>query len=964
MQPHTHAARRFRLPLTVLIAFSGMSCPILMAADKDSVDAERNPAELQQVVVTGTHIRSPNIQSISPIEITSAEEIRRTGATNLEAVLRDLPMASPGLSATSDNFANGKTTANLRDLGVNRTLVLIDGRRVVPVDYLGTVDLDILPAAMIDRIDVVTGGASAVYGADAIAGVVNVILKKHFTGLQLNAQVAAYDPGDGRMTDVSLLAGTDYADGRGNVTIFGGVTNRQPIFRRGRSWASPDLISNNTTLVPFGGNIIGAGRDLGRGLMFAPDRTLVPYDGSTLDRSPAQYIVVPQDRISLGLNGDYRAAPGADIYYRAIFAQNRVSRQTSTVAITDTVAVNFGNPLLSDQERSILFTPGPHLPGDTSNITLQKAMLTLGNNGEHNLYQTIDAVLGIRGPLGGHFTYDLAGQFGETTWDQTLYGDVSPTRFQQGLLVDPDGTCTDPVGGCVPIDIFSGAPNAISSAQVAYFGLVQRAASDTRQVVATASISGDLGAIHAKSPWAADPMSVALGSEYRTEQSTYNPDDTLAVGNNLSFGAIPPTAGSYHVKEGYVEAHLPLAQDQTGARDLSLEGGYRISHYDLEGRANTYKLGVNWAPLTDIRLRASYERAIRAPTIGELFEEQQPATATAIDPCFGNGAQGPTASAGLCAATGVPAGAYGNPAFQCPGGQCVSLVGGNRNIEFERSDSKTFGLTLTPRFAPQLSASIDYYDINLKGAIAPFGATVPAILANCYGSAPGQNPTQDPNNIYCRQVARNSAGEIFGGGFLGATSGDVLLLNQNTGFLRVKGIDLQTTYRRDLVDWGLHWIPGSIAANFDANYVTSHSIQQLPSLPVYECAGLFGLTCGQPIPTVRVNSRLTWLAGDRGSLSLRWRYLSGVTRDSDKFSGTATDIPDHRIPAFSYFDLMGTWNALENVTVSLGVNNLFDREPPLLSRSVAVGNIQGLSNTFPATYDIDRQFFVGVSASF
>ena len=314
--------------------------------------------------------------------------------------------------------------------------------------------------------------------------------------------------------------------------------------------------------------------------------------------------------------------------------------------------------------------------------------------------------------------------------------------------------------------------------------------------------------------------------------------------------------------------------------------------------------------------------------------------------------------------SGVPASAYGNPALQCPGGQCVSLVGGNQKLAFERSDSKTFGLTVTPRFAPNVSASLDYYDINLKGAIAPFGATVPTILANCYGAAPGENPTQNPNNIYCRQAARNAAGEIFGGGFLGVTNGDVLLLNQNTGFLRVKGVDLQALYRSELAALGLHAIPGSLALSFNATYVKSHSIQELTSLPVYECAGSFGTICGQPVPTMRINSRVTWEAGERGTVSLRWRYLSGVTRDVDKFSGSVTDIPDHQIPAFSYFDLMGTWNALNNLTLSLGINNILGRQPPVLSRTVAVGDIQGLSNTFPATYDVDRQFFTAVSMSF
>lgn len=948
------------------LALTGPASAQVAASAEGADGAAKSVAEIEQVVVTGSHIRSTatKLESISPITSTGIEEIRTTGAINVEAVLRDLPEAFPGRGATTNNNGNGDTSANLRNLGPQRTLVLIDGKRSVSSDSKGNVDLDIIPTGMIDRVDVVTGGASAVYGADAVAGVVNILLKKNFKGFQADAQYGAYNPGDGRNFDSSLLAGADFANGQGNLTAFAGFTQRDPVYRRDRDWASPQLVSDGTSLVPFGSGTIPAGRVTTTGTMFNENRELVPYDNSVYDSSRSQYLVVPQQRISLGLIGHYDAAPWASVYFRSTYSENKVDRQVSDGAgFLDTVSVNYGNPLLSNQERSVLFGNGAFGPDDTTDFTLRKSILANGNIGEHNVYDTLQFISGLTGALGSHFSYDVSTQYGQTRWQQVLVGDISPERFRQGLLVNPDGTCIDPSNGCVPIDIFTAAGGAITPEQVRFFQLTQRAGSTTTQVVTTGSVFGDLGGLGVKSPLAESAVGVALGGEYRRETSNYTPDDVLSVGDNVVYGSIPALSGTYHVSEVFLEARIPLVEDKPWIESLELEGGYRNSHYNLAGRANTYKYGGSWRPVRDIRFRGAFERAVRAPNIGELFTAAQPQSANGVDPCFSNGASGPTASASLCQSTGVSAAAYGDVNLQCPSGTCRVFTGGNPLLGLEVSDSKTVGLALTPRFTPGLSLSLDYYDIKVKGAISTLGTDAQPILDGCYGTGVGENPTQDPNNIFCQSIRRSAAGDLYTGGHNGSV-GYISLLNENIGFIRISGIDYAVDYVGSFSDLGMRSVPGTFSVSSKAAYVGSYTTQANETLPEHHCAGTYGLTCGQPVPHWRASTRLTWAPIPSLPLSLRWRYVGNVVLDEDRISGTVTDPPDHEIGARSYFDFSGSWQIDAHFGARIGINNLFDKSPPQVSRNIASAFIFGFANTFPGTYDIGRQFFAGATYQF
>jgi len=582
---------------------------------------------------------------------------------------------------------------------------------------------------------------------------------------------------------------------------------------------------------------------------------------------------------------------------------------------------------------------------------------------ENNTYNQFQIILGATGEIADGFTYEVFGQYGHVQWNQRLTGDFSYNRFQQALLVDSAGNCIDPSGGCVPINVFTAAPGAVSSEAVDFVSLRQQAVSESTQYVAGASVTGDLTGYGAKSPWADDGLRLALGAEYRRESAAYEPDDNLAVGNNIVFGAIPPTSGEIDVKEIYGEARLPLVQDRPGFKLLELNGGYRRSDYNLAGIANAYKYGAIWAPVQDIRIRASFQRAVRAPTIGELFAPAQPSADVATDPCFGNAGAGPTGTQQLCTSTGVPVANYGNPNYQCFSTQCTALVGGNPNLGVETSDTKTIGVVLQPRFVRGFTATVDYFDTKIDGAIAAFGASVQNVFDSCYGTGAGQNPSQDPNNIYCRQIMRDTDGRASGGGRLSQPLGYTSLQNANIGFLRTQGFDTELTYQSDFADLGIG-IPGAFRATVMSTYLTKFDQQLNLSSPVQECVGTVGFICGEPIPRLRVNGRFTYAPNSDLSISGRVRYVSAVTRDVDVFSGTVADPVAHRIGAQAYFDLSGEWSPKENLTFRAGVLNVFDKQPPIVPNSVAAANNRGLSNTFLGTYDLGRQFFIGITAKY
>ncbi|HEX3700591.1 MAG TPA: TonB-dependent receptor, partial [Phenylobacterium sp.] len=570
-------------------------------------------------------------------------------------------------------------------------------------------------------------------------------------------------------------------------------------------------------------------------------------------------------------------------------------------------------------------------------------------------------VVGAKGDINDDWSYDVYGQIGRTVYQEEYLNDVSLRRTANALNVvnGPNGLqCADPnavAEGCVPWQLFS--VTGVTPGALAYVETPGFKEGSTTEMVVDASVTGKLGFL--KSPYATDPVSVAAGTEYRREALDLRVDSEFDTGDLAGQGG--PThgnSGSYDVYELFGEARVPLAQDMPFAKDVSLDLGYRFSDYNTAGTTDTYKIEGDWKPIDDIRFRGSYERAVRAPNIVELFTPQAVGLSLSSDPCAGSS---PTATQAQCLNTGLTAAQYGHiPANSA--NQYNGLSGGNPNLLPEQADTYSFGFVLTPSMVPGFSLTVDYFNIKVNNFIQALDPNL--TLAGCL---------QTDSPTLCSLVHRNP---INGSLWLG-TAGFVIGTDVNVGFLQTKGVDVEATYRTDLDRFGLDgW--GRLGLNFNGTYLENFITD--PGIPTtdasghvvtqYDCAGFYGVTtCTQPRPKWRHRARLTWTTPWSGlELSGTWRYVGEV---KDQHSSTNPFLAgsffpiDDKLKAQNYFDLAAQYRMKDRYTFRIGVDNVFDKEPPLVG-SVAGGNsIFFNGNTYPTVYDaLGRFAFASVTADF
>ncbi|MBI1328732.1 MAG: TonB-dependent receptor [Alphaproteobacteria bacterium] len=975
----------------------GLRSVLLMGAASAAALAIAAPAYAQNdaaetVVVTGSRIPQQGLYSSSPVTAIGQQEIKFQGAVSVETLLRDLPAVNAdGDNQFTNNGSAGAANIDLRNLGAKRTLVLVDGKRLAPGDaFSGLVDLNQIPSAIVDHIEVLTGGASAVYGSDAVSGVVNLITKRDFEGMLVDAQFKETEYGDGAIFDATAIMGFNSADGRGNVTVYGGYTRRNPIFQGDRKWGEFALqspyFSGCAAVSPpiyYGGFCHGGSSTMLEGRVtrvngstppgagpnnafeFTPAGTLVPWDGHLFNFAPYNYYQTPNTRYSFGVSGHYEVSKQFDIYTQLRFSDNQSISQLAPSPLNTTMEINYGNPLMSAQERAILFPAGggsgpggAYLDTDTSLVSFAKRLAANGPRVQYDGRTAYEMVIGAKGDLGDGWGYDVYGAYSRTNQTRHLDGDASFSRFQQGLLVDPMGNCYDTSNGCVPIDIFHS--DGMTQAQVAFFTQSMDAIGTIEEWVLSGSLSGDLGSMGIQSPWAKSPVALAMGAEYRQDYSNFQPDDNLGTGNLLGFGQQPAVSGRTHVSEGFAEVRVPVVEDMPFFSQLVVDGAYRYSTYSTSGAVSTYKYGLEWAPTEDVRFRGSFQRAVRAPNIVELFGPVGDSANPATDPCSALGLGiGYTVSAALCNATGVPVGSEFTAGLNCPSGQCRARVGGNPNLGVETSDSRTLGFVLTPTFFDGFTATVDYYDIKIDGFILP--PPTQTILDLCYN--PAFNTAQDPTNQYCQLIFRDAGGAIYGqpvGGYVVSTAANIATDH-------VRGWDFEVNLERDLEDIGVGSGWGSFAINFVGTLVTLNDFQTDPSAPITHCKGQFGLVCGAPQAEWKHSARLSWISPEGDiTTSLRWRHISSVRFDVLEQNGLpdSADPLDARIPEMDYFDLSATWTARPGLDFRGGVSNILGKQPPLIDQNTAASSLNS-GNTFPATYDpVGRFFFVGASLKY
>ncbi len=996
----------------------GASLMTLLAAPAFAADAPA-PATttVGEVVVTGSRIPHPNLTSVSPLTTVGAQDIKLQGVQNVEDLLNNLPQVMASFGAMESNGASGTATVNLRGLGDTRTLVLIDGKRVQPGDTADpVVDLNFIPSALVDRVDVVTGGASAVYGSDAVAGVVNFIMKKDFEGLRIDVQygfdqhnqhngqikkavansaavignhitLPTGSVTDGGRTTVTVVGGANAADGNGNVTFYFNYQHTDAVLEKARDFTACALATNNTatTFQYCGGSSTSfPGRftinnpsnpNHGHSYTFDSSGTVRPFNnGDLYNFAPLNYLQRPDERYTAGEFSHYQLNPHLDIYSSFMFMKDESVAQIagSGAFFGDPYQINCGtNPLLTATQQSTFCAGVPN--GQLTNLEIGRR--DVEGTGRINDISHLEYryVIGAKGEIADGWNYDVYAQYGHTDVLSVEEGYFSIAKTNNALNVISDGhggaMCADPAAraaGCLPWNIWNNPahPGGVTPQQLKYIETEADNTGSMSEQIISANVTGDLSKYGIKSPWARDGVGVSFGAEYRRETLTQAFDGEFTAGDLAGLGGAPqPTSGAFNVKEAFGEIRVPLIQDAPLAKEVSFEGGYRYADYSSAGGVDAYKAGLEWQITSDIRLRGSFQHAVRAPNVNELFNPPHTGLTAGTDPCAG---ASPQFSLTQCENTGVTAAQYGH-VVQCVSSQCSSTNGGNPALKPEVSDTKSLGFVLTPSFVPGFNLSVDWFDINVKGVIESVPLT--AIFRTCADDPTSTLVVLGHTQTYCSLFNRNAVtGQLFG---QGSTGGFIAVPFVNGGLLHTEGVDMEANYHASLSDWGMgdH---GSLNINLIGTY-TEKLFNVLPGLGgSYDCAGLFGTTCGTPTPKWRHKMRVTWVTPWNLSLSAQWRHVAGTALDFNTSNPAlhnplAPDIDDARIPAYNYFDLSGEWRIRDRMTLHAGVNNVFDKDPPIVDSSSfgisapAFGN----GNTYPQVYDsLGRTIFIGITADF
>ena len=975
--------------------------------------AEEGSSTISEVVVTGSRIAQPGLTSISPVVSVGSDQIKIEGVTRVEDLINNLPQAVADFGGNLSNGSTGAATVNLRGLGSQRTLVLVNSRRLMPGDPTqsgaASPDLNQIPTALIERVEVLTGGASAVYGADAVAGVVNFIMNDNFEGVRLDAQYSLYqhnqhndsiadlvrgrnfnlpdsNVADGASKDFTFVAGINTPDGRGNATVYIGYRELDALKQDQRDFSACALGSGNA-FTCAGSSTSAPGRfrtapdsPFGRfDSTIGPDNRLRPFAATDqFNFAPDNYYQRPDERKTAGLFAHYDFSDKSTVYSEFMFMDDRTLAQIAASGaflgggpgqppFFGNQAINCDNPLLTADELNA-WCGGNTGAGD---VFIDIGRRNVESNGRLDdlRHTSFRGVLGLRGDIADGWTYDIYGLYGTSILSRNYQNDLSRSRIGKALnavrdtrpdsltngqvicRVNADADLSNDDPRCVPWNIFNF--EAVTPDQLAYLQIPGVQEGSTTEQVLSGSISGDLGSYGIKMPTANDGVAFALGAEYRSERSELRPDASYQS-NDLAGQGSPTldTIGGFDVKEVFAELRAPLLQDKAMAQTLSFETGYRYSDYNLGFKTDSYKLGLDWAPVDSVRLRGSYQRAVRSPNVQELFLASRIQLNGTSDPCAGDlttatTADDPTATFEQCALSGVTAAQYGN-ILANPAGQYNGTVSGNPNLEPEESDTYSYGIVLTPSFLPNFSLSLDYYDIFVDKVIGQVGQDF--ILGQCLAGA----------TEFCGAVHRVSQN---GSIWLGSGTVDDPIVNK--GSLQTKGIDIDASYRFDVGNLG------QIALNLVGNYTDEFTVEPLPGYPKYDCAGLYGTVCRVPTPDMRYKLRTSWTSPWGLDLSLTWRHLNQVDLDSTHPETGAPPViaTDAKLGARDYLDLAATYNfadmgAFSNLSARLGINNVTDKDPPLLGANNCIG-VYCNGNTYPQVYDtLGRYVFMGLTADF
>lgn len=933
--------------------------------DEPGLFQDRAPDLTDVIIVTGTRIPRTDADATSPVVTFERDEINEFRSVTIEDLLNTLPQVVPDANRTSNNPGDGTASINLRGFGRSRTLVLINGRRLVPTGTATAVDINTIPNLLLERVEIVSGGGSAVYGSDAVSGVVNFITRKDLEGVEVSSQFDIYGAGDGEVYDAGLAAGTSFANRRGHVSVYGGYLNRSPLFQGERDFTSVAIGEDRTSgeLIERGSLTTPAG-----GIAFPPaildGRLIFPIfneDGSVRafslkDRfnfAPFNFLQTPLERWSGGGFIDFELSPEVDLYAELMYTQTTSRQQLAPSPAVFNGPLVIDGPFFADSAREILREAYDPDGDGIGQALIARRFNELGPRRIVNSRNYYRAVLGFRTKVSPAWSIDGYYSFGRNESLIQFENDISINRLVQGLLIDPvTGDCIDSSGGCVAVNIF-GAGNLTDAA--ANFIRVDNFENKDRAVqhVASLTASGDV------LTWPQGTIQAAGGIEFRRNEAAFDPSPLFANGDAPGFtnGFVnsQSRAAGINLYEAFAEIVAPVLKDRPLADRLEFEAGGRFSHYSTVGGVWTWKAGGQWYPIDDLRFRGVWQRAVRAPNVEELFttpSKSQAFLQASNDFCLASNDPVQRGLADICVAQGMdPAkiGVYDAPlGISLPATQVIT---GNPDLIPERADTITAGADYTIDAPIYAHFGADYFSFRIKDAISLINAPLPL----CAGE-------RDPDSPVCRAIIRDPSGFPL----------EFRVQPINISFARVKGIDFYLEFGAIAPSWIQISPDAEFRLRSYATYYLEFGQATSANRPFIDCAGSFGRVCqiavgldtgtGSTFPKKLVTTVLSYNTS-RFDTSLRWRWIDGMENLATAYGALANQSPPNlpipSIGARNYLDLSFRVAVSTALRLRAGIDNVLGTDPPLL------GNEALQANTDPSRYDVfGRRFYVGAELRF
>ncbi len=952
----------FKRSLTAIAVTTTIALPNISVAY-----AEEAVQEVERIAVTGSRIKRVTMEGANPIQVITRQDLEVSGISNMGDMLQEIPsVAGAGTNSAINNGGAGAIRVSLRGLGSARTLVLLNGRRIVASGSgaNASVDLSTIPTAIVKQVEVLKDGASAIYGSDAIGGVVNIITRSDFEGFEFNA---GYDIGteesDGETKNFDVTIG--FAGDKGNAVVNAYYVQQGAQWSGDRDWSEFDngLDLETNELVPGGSSATPWGRfrgfdeaadgctDFTHGAASGPgqsDPTDVRnatgfdcWDGSTdlFNFAPANYHLTPSERYGIFASGSYELNDNIRAFTELSFNRRISDIKLAPLPLAPLAFFGFDAPYSADNYYNI--TQGPkNGAGESQDIAdWRRRMIETGGRDTSYRNETVRLMFGLDGEFSNGWTWEASYVFGSNESASSAQGGVNFEKV--ALAVGPSflddngnvvcGTEADPIAGCTSLNVFGvpGTANEVSQEMLDYITFEAHDFGSNEQQILSASVAGDAFELPAGT------VGFAFGVEHREEKGADFPDALIALGIT-SGSSRQATIGSYEVDEAYVEFNLPLLSEVTAAKVLEVDVALRYSDYDTFGDTTNHKIGVRWVPFDGLMLRGTSSTAFRAPSTSDLFQGNSDNSPEVTDKCATN----PTS---FCIADGVPA-----AGFTPIGDQLSSTLGGNIDLQPEEADIFTVGAVYSPEAIEGLSLTIDYWDIEVTNAISSLGEQL--ILDSC--AATGE---------HCELITRHGAGPLFG------NSSDIDNRTTNVGGVDSSGVDFNIRYATELEG-------GNLTFNLDTTRYGTYDITQANG-DVVENAGYFKRNSGDGnFPEWKTNLDVRYSTDD-WSASWAVRYIGSVDEviDSlvdeselgDYYAGygrqfvakdgtyNITREIDSQIihdARFSYF--------LENATVTVGLDNIFDEDPPYADTGFN-------DNTDPRTYNTTgRHVYVNVGVSF